>query len=326
MFECTQKIKDKNNHIVMYLLQGMFGVPKLVKAEELKEALIHGKTEISNLTLTSDNRIVDKKSSKQGSTPLTTKIIASFKILKRSVYIAEAVGPKPTYFVYTMFCDNHVFYKADTLAEIDTDCGHKIYFAHDLRHSINGTQDTYNLYIPENVKYVHSQSKVDTSTKAISDIREIYKIRVFGGSGLIATNYLFAGCTIFSLDLSLFDTHNVQNMEGMFKDSEICNIIGTSKGNDRGIDTSKVVNMNKMFYSSRIDGLDLTAFNTSNVKSMNSMFELARIYYLDITSFSTNSIENKLGRHQIEKIFYGADIANIDVKDPIIVNAIHKKY
>ena len=38
------------------------------------------------------------------------------------------------------------------------------------------------------------------------------------------------------------------------------------------IDTSKVTNMNSMFYNSKATTLDLSSFDTSNVTNMGSMF------------------------------------------------------
>lgn len=57
--KCTQKFRDKRNHIYGYRIVDLNGQTQDVKAEALKQAIASGKIHIINLTLTKDGRLVD---------------------------------------------------------------------------------------------------------------------------------------------------------------------------------------------------------------------------------------------------------------------------
>lgn len=61
-FSCVEKYRDRNGNIVGYLLMNLAcnELKRQVRADELKKLIKHGKIEVINLTLTSDNRLVDK--------------------------------------------------------------------------------------------------------------------------------------------------------------------------------------------------------------------------------------------------------------------------
>ena len=56
---CVQKFRDKNNQIYGYRLKDSTGTVRDVKPEALKNAIRNKQIYITNLTLTSDNRLVD---------------------------------------------------------------------------------------------------------------------------------------------------------------------------------------------------------------------------------------------------------------------------
>ena len=56
---CIQKFRDKHNQIYGYRLRDNSGLTRDVKPEALKNAIKAGQIYITNLTLTSDNRLVD---------------------------------------------------------------------------------------------------------------------------------------------------------------------------------------------------------------------------------------------------------------------------
>lgn len=58
---CIEKIRDKNNHIMGYKIQNLTGETRVVDKDKLKEAVRNKKLDIVNMTLTSDNRLIDKK-------------------------------------------------------------------------------------------------------------------------------------------------------------------------------------------------------------------------------------------------------------------------
>ncbi len=57
--QCLDKQRDKNNNIVTYTLKDSTGKQMQVAAKSLKDAIYNYRVECNNLTLTSDNRLVD---------------------------------------------------------------------------------------------------------------------------------------------------------------------------------------------------------------------------------------------------------------------------
>lgn len=59
--QCIQKQRDKHNHITAYLLQDQKGNKKVMSPVDLKKAIANYQINVINLSLTSDNRLVDTK-------------------------------------------------------------------------------------------------------------------------------------------------------------------------------------------------------------------------------------------------------------------------
>ena len=71
VFECIQKIRNERNVITTYVLKsGNDTIP--VSSQGLKEWIRTGKVKVTNLTLTSDNRLVDGAVEKKSNN--TTKV------------------------------------------------------------------------------------------------------------------------------------------------------------------------------------------------------------------------------------------------------------
>ena len=81
--KCIQKFRDNSNKIYGYRLQDINGQTQDVKAEELKSAIRNKQIHIVNLTLTSDNRLVDKEPEKQ----LQNKKILPSEISTKSIKV-----------------------------------------------------------------------------------------------------------------------------------------------------------------------------------------------------------------------------------------------
>ena len=69
---CILKFRDKHNQIYGYRLKDTTGNTRDVKSEALKNAIKNKQIHITNLTLTSDNRLVDTNTSKQKVQPKQT--------------------------------------------------------------------------------------------------------------------------------------------------------------------------------------------------------------------------------------------------------------
>ena len=91
-----------------------------------------------------------------------------------------------------------------------------------------------------------------------------------------------------TLNLSNFNTANVVNMKGMFKDSRRFTDINMSSFN-----TSKVTDMSEMFsQASRLTSLNLSSFDFQNVRDMNNMFSYTQIASLVVSRFNTGNVLN----------------------------------
>ena len=104
----------------------------------------------------------------------------------------------------------------------------------------------------------------------------------------ISTKNLFKDCKdITEIDLSNFDSSQVDNMESMFY--KCSNLISLDLSN---FNTSSVTSMGGMFYdSSNLISLDLSNFNTSSVINMGSIFyQCSKLNTLDLSSFNTSSV------------------------------------
>ena len=90
-----------------------------------------------------------------------------------------------------------------------------------------------------------------------------------------------------TIDLSGFDTSEIENMSRMFAASPELKALDFS-----GFNTSKVKNMTYMFYEAKhIESLDLSMFDTSNVTTMYGIFnEMNALKNLNISSFNTQNV------------------------------------
>lgn len=126
--------------------------------------------------------------------------------------------------------------------------------------------------------------------------------------------------TTTNLDLTSFDTSNVENMEGMFLGAQYPKIqIDFNKFN-----TSKVKNMAYMYAMINANDLQFKgAFDTSNVETMEGMF--AGTYYtnshkLDIHVFKSNNLKNTKFMFAYNKIEPGIYLGNFNPKASSISN------
>ncbi len=127
------------------------------------------------------------------------------------------------------------------------------------------------------------------------DNDEYFEINI-GASGKL---YASTGAHLFENLLNLeeingfeyLDTSKVTDMNGMFYDCRLLESIDLSHFN-----TSKVTNMSYMFYNCEsLTSINLSSFNTSNVTNMSNMFRACKgITSLDLTytSFNTSKVTN----------------------------------
>ena len=106
-----------------------------------------------------------------------------------------------------------------------------------------------------------------------------------------------------SIDLSNFNTQNIEYIDGMFE-----NCISLTSLNISHFDTKKVEIMYHMFKNcSSLTSLDLSNFNMERVTDINEIFySCSKLKYLDISSFILTS-EPRSGGY--DEIFKGLPIS-----------------
>ena len=100
----------------------------------------------------------------------------------------------------------------------------------------------------------------------------------------------FTGMT--DVDLSSFDTSEVENMNAMFYFNFALEKLDVS-----GFDTGNVIDMRAMFDNlTSLKELNITNFNTSKVETMQDMFyNMNKVKTLDVSRFDTRNVKNMKG-------------------------------
>ena len=132
--------------------------------------------------------------------------------------------------------------------------------------------------------------------------------------------------TVFTLDVSNFNTSNVTDMSGMFFGIGYNN--STFTLDVSGFDTGNVTDMSNMFsltgFNSTVFALDVSNFDTSNVTNMNMMFFEAGysnpIFSLDVSNFDTSKVTNMRG--MFREAGYNSTKLNtsITIRNPNVIN------
>lgn len=130
-------------------------------------------------------------------------------------------------------------------------------------------------------------------TRKVQDMSEMF-------SGI---RHLSRGSAKITLNLSNFNTSNVVNMKGMFKDSSRITDINMSSFN-----TSKVTDMSEMFYgATSLPTINLSSFDFQNVTDMNSMFfQLPNLQAVIASRFNTGKVTN------FKNMFWRASITSLN--------------
>ena len=185
-----------------------------------------------------------------------------------------------------IFCVYKPSYEILLLHDYSFDIG-KGYFSQEQK---KWFKEIYNYINQNNIEiYVNGDKIKFTYKYKCKEKEEI--IVVFKFKKLLNNAYsLFDGCSsLKAIDLSSFNTSNVNNMGCMFYKCSSLESINLSS-----INTSNVNNMSYMFHEcSSLESIDLSSFNTSNVNNMSCMFSTCTsLESLNISSFNTNNVEN----------------------------------
>jgi len=141
---------------------------------------------------------------------------------------------------------------------------------------------------------------VQLTNKASTTVITETPCTVLGGKNVTSYAYLYDKSAASSINVT-FNSTNVTNMSGMFKDTKARSINLTS------LNTSKVTNMISMFEGSNAISLNLNSFNTTNVVSMISMFQNSKATSLSLTRFNTKNVKD------MTNMFSGSAATSINV-------------
>ena len=145
----------------------------------------------------------------------------------------------------------------------------------------------------ENIDLYINQKKVQFNFKyKFREPREI-SVKFKFKKVIINARFMFLCCmNLKSIDLSSFNTINVNDMSYMFTDCSSLESINLSS-----INTINVKNMSCMFAGcSSLKSINLSSFNTINVNDMCCMFDMCRsLESIDLSSFNTNNVQDMSG-------------------------------
>ena len=148
------------------------------------------------------------------------------------------------------------------------------------KNNING--NNIDIYINDkNIKF---------SYKYKSNEKDNIQVKFIFNKLLTSTTHMFLGCSsLQSINLSSFDTTNVNNMRCMFYRCSSLQSINLSSFN-----TTNVKNMSYMFADcSSLQSINLSSFNTTNVEDMNDMFYgCSSLQSINLSSFNTTDVKN----------------------------------
>ena len=119
-------------------------------------------------------------------------------------------------------------------------------------------------------------------------------------------SYLFYNCNKPTLDVSRFDTSKVTNMQYMFYSCKSLISIDVSNWN-----TSNVTSMNNMFSNcNKLTSLDVSKWDTSNVTNFGWLFPNTKLTSLDVSNWNTNKVTD------MSYMFYNCQsLTSIDVSN-----------
>ncbi len=155
---------------------------------------------------------------------------------------------------------------------------------------VSDSKSTYIAFVAGSIKAPANCSSLFAYTNGVTLTNLATLVfKNFDTSNVTTMSHMFEGHTgsLKVLDLSCFDTSKVINMQQMFYNSSSLTSINVSSFN-----TSNVTTMANMFQGcSNLTSLNVLNFNTANVTSMRAMFlGLKKVTSLDLTSFNTAKV------------------------------------
>ena len=175
--------------------------------------------------------------------------------------------------------------------------------ATDLSYMFGNYSSTLDLkgFDTRNVEYMVRMFMNNSST-------EIIGLENFKTPKLTRVVSMFAGSKMKKIDLSSFDTKNVETFSSMFAAAEATEIIGYENFN-----TSSATTFGGMFRQTKIKSIDVSKYNTSNVTSMVSMFEGSEATsIIGLNNFNTSKVTS------MKQMFANSKATSLDLSNFVI--------
>lgn len=343
---CVDKLKDKYNKIYSYVLVDNNNGVVSFSPYELKTLMKNNIVTVSNLKLTSDNKIISsniksiRNTIQKNYVLITRNIIElidkpkalSFKTVKNIEGIIDKAELLGTY--NTTWLREHILLLENSESLI---------IASDVTIELDGTIENPGGYsglfsgtsfTSINLNNVNTSNINNMALMFFKCHAERISFGTIDTSNVTNMFCMFYMCRVKELDLRVFDVSKVEDMGGMFHSCSATkiNISGwktpmlkdtsnmfaycdVTELDFSGFDTSKVTNMSSMFMCCLVDMLDLSSFDTSKVLCMEYMFNNCKSKEINLISFNTNSLESDI------YIFYKCK-ANIKCRDARLLERI----
>lgn len=240
--KCISKQRDKNNRIINYTLQDNYGKTLNLNPDTLKSNIKANKLIVTNLTLTSDNRLVDKASTvSPANTPSQPNPAKQESYGDGILNKAKLLG---------LNIDN-----------IGTADGKVCYLIHhdSLKHT---------LYIPSNIKNILKNTpNTNTNTANLKNYEATLSrirghLRVIGGENLTDLENLFSTLELESLNLSEFKPRIVNNIDKLFEGSKIPKVDISS------LNLNKNIDIDNALYGSEIQEINISNAQSFNIEHL----------------------------------------------------------
>lgn len=292
-YTCTGRERDKNNNIIGYLLISDMGLHTTMKADELKEGMKAGTITVTNLKLTSNNRIISTGvSASKVNTAVFKRKAEWYKQRLANIIKTKGKAPDKLYGytitkVYNM--SNQEFYILSL-----SDSVHILIIPDNLDHVILGNCDTPLRRIRGSLYVVGGKNLVSTSTLFGQCQFDNVDITAMETQKLEEAEHMFAGSKIGKVKANKLNTPMLRSIKGMFSGSTIKNIdlVIIRQRYTNGCKELDYVNMENMFSGCKAHNVKFSINITSDAIATD-MFNCSEIDNLDIRGIDTNKISRK---------------------------------
>ena len=278
--KCISKIRNEQGIITGYQLQDNNGNIKVVQANELKEAIKRGEVNCTNLQLTSDNRLIDKKDGIEKLVVKTRVIggtrdieygnatyrVKAGKVLLLKVHIRKGEFEIPNFVDGTIFDDED----EETGKSPFSDC-------EAIKLKNNSKLNNFNSLFTncQNLRYIDlsrcNMHKITSTIRMFYNCNSLETVVLNGAdmSNIQETSFMFSECTSLKrIDFSKTKFKHVQNMSFMFYGSTELETVCLE-----GINIPELKSMSSMFrYCKKLNYVNMKKVNMHNLERMDHMF------------------------------------------------------